>query len=145
MTATPAFISDAYFAIGGTDLSDHVRDIQVIENTITSADATVMGDTGARRKNSNVLDWEVRGTFDMDYSASSVYAKLSAMLSTPATVAVRKSKTDAISATNPEFQGTGQPSEVQHVNASSVGGDVHRVPFTIKCSNGVALIHDTTP
>lgn len=144
MTATPAILNDAYVAIGGTDLSDHVENVEVVERSSNTAIATVMGDTGVRRKNSPVFDWELRLTCQQDYSASSVYSKFNTMLTTPATVAVKKSKTDAISATNPEFQGTGLVSEISHVN-TGVGNDVHKVQITVLCSNGVALIHDVTP
>lgn len=130
-------LKDALFSIGGVDLSGHVESITV-NYLAEEKDAPVMGDDGMRRL-SGLFDWSMAVSFRQDFDAAEVESTLFPLVGTEFAVKARKSKTDAIGATNPEYQGNGRFSGDVPVIAGTVG-EVHNVSVTIVGSDGVKLI-----
>ena len=136
-------LTDAFVSINAVDLSDHVASVTINEGAELK-EATVMGDAGVRRL-SGLKDWSMTVTFRQDFDAAKVDATLQPLVGGSSfAVAVRKSKTDAISATNPEYQGNGLIDGDLPVIAGDVG-EVHDAAFTIVGADGVALIRDVAP
>ena len=98
-----------------------------------------MGAAGGRRL-SGLKDWSMAFTMRQDYDASKVAVTLQPLVGGSSfAVAVRATKGDAISATNPEYQGNGLIDGDLPVIAGDVG-EVHNAAFTIVGADGVALI-----
>ena len=136
-------LSDASVLINAVDLSDHVQSVAV-NYSAEVKEAPVMGDDGMRRL-SGLKDWSMAFTMRQDYDSAKVDATLQPLVGGSSfVVAVRKSKTDAISATNPEYQGNGLIDGDYPVIAGDVG-EVHDTSFTIVGADGVALIRNVTP
>ena len=134
-------LKDAFLSINAVDLSDHVRQV-TITRTVNLARGTAMGDAAERRL-AGLFDWSMDVEFYQDYDAAKVDATMNGLVGVETAIKVRKSKTDAISATNPEYQGNGMV-ESYPVVAGSVG-DEHMSGIAIQCSDGVDLIRDTIP
>lgn len=136
-------LTDAFVSINAVDLSDHVASVTINEGAELK-EATVMGDAGVRRL-SGLKDWSMTVTFRQDFDAGKVDATLKPLVGGAAfAIKVRKSKTDAISATNPEMQGNGLIDGDLPVVAADVG-EVHDISVTIVGADGVALIRNVTP
>lgn len=136
-------LTDAFFSINGVDLSDHV--VQVVVNDGAEVkEAPVMGDTAMRRL-SGLRDWSMAVTLRQDYDAAKVDATIQPLIGgAPFPVKARKSKTNAISDTNPEYQGNGLIDGDYAVIAGDVG-EVHDTSFTVVGADGVAIVRDVTP
>ena len=136
-------LSDASVTIDAVDLSDHVESI-AINYSAEVKEARVMGDAGVRRV-SGLKDWSMTFTMRQDYDAAKVDETLQPLVGGSSfAVAVRASKTNAISATNPEYQGNGLIDGDLPVIAGDVG-EVHDASFTIVGADGVALVRDVSP
>ena len=136
-------LTDAFVSINSVDLSDHV-DTVTISYSAELVEATVMGDTG-RRRLAGLKDWSVAVTFNQDFDSAKVDATLFSLVGAAQfSVAIRKSKTDAISATNPEFQGNGMIDGDYPVIAAGVGA-LNQASVTFVSADGVALVRDVTP
>ena len=133
-------LKDAFVSINAVDLSDHVESVE-LPDSVELQDATVMGDT-ARRRLGGLRDWTLTVNWRQDFAAAKVDATLQPLIGVETAIKVRKSKTDAISATNPEYQGNGMLEELPLV-AGAVG-EVHNVSTAFRCSDGVALIRATS-
>lgn len=97
--------TDALVKINSVDLSDHVKSV-TLNYEAEMLDDTVMGTTGTRSNKPGLKNWSLQVEFLQDYGAASIDATLFSLIGAAAfPVAVRSSKTGAISATNPEFQG----------------------------------------
>lgn len=99
-----AFI-DGYVSIATVDLSAHVVGGGFDYDNSTVEDGPSMGQT--TRKSLHVIkNWSGRVRFKQDYAAAQVHATLEplARAGTITDVKLRPDKSDAISATNPEFQ-----------------------------------------
>jgi hypothetical protein len=134
-------LTDAFVSVNAVDLSDHVKSVTV-KYSAELQDATVMGNAG-RRKLAGLKDWSIDVEFDQDFASAKVDATLYSLVGVETALKVRASKTGAISATNPEFQGNGMLESYSPV-AGSIG-DVLRTSVTFQGSDGVALIRDVTP
>lgn len=134
-------LTDAFVKINTVDLSDHVEEVRIIYSKEVH-DVTRMGDTG-RRRLAGLADWEVTLTFFADFDSAKVEATLQPLVGVQTAVAIRKSKTDAIAATNPEYQGNGMLDSLPLV-AGRVG-QPHQTSVTFRGSDGVALVRDVTP
>lgn len=132
---------DAYVSINAVELSDHIESV-TIEDSVDLQEGNVMGDT-AQRRLAGLRDWSLLINWRQDFASAKVYATLQPLIGVQTAVAVRKSKTDPIGATNPEMQGNGML-EGMPVVTGSVGG-VHNISTTFRCSDGVALIYNITP
>jgi len=135
-------IRDAFVSINGVDLSDHVESV-TFKASVGLQEATVMGDTGVRRLSSGIQDAMLDVNFRQDFAASKVDATLWPLLGVQTALKVRKSKTDAIAATNPEYQFNGMMAEYPAIGGSV--GDVHNASVSFELSDGVAPVRDTTP
>ncbi len=134
-------LTDAFVSVNAVDLSDHVKQV-TINYSKEILDATAMGDTG-RRRLSGLADWSADIEFYQDYAASKVDATLQPLVGVQTAIKIRKSKTGAISATNPEYQGNGMLESLPVVSGSV--GEVSMTSVTFQGSDGVALIRDITP
>ncbi|HUS95944.1 MAG TPA: hypothetical protein VMX97_04295 [Hyphomicrobiaceae bacterium] len=96
---------DAYVYINNVDLSDHVKSV-TLNCTAEDLDDTVMGDS-TRQRICGLRDWSVDVSFVQDFAAASVDATIWGVYngSSPVQIAIRKSKTDSLSATNPSYNG----------------------------------------
>ena len=136
-------ITDAYVSINSVDLSDHVESVELNKSAALQT-ATAMGDTAERRL-AGLEDWELTVNFYQDYASSKVEQTLQGLVGAAQfPIAIQKSNTDAISATNPEFQGNGMIEGGFPVISANVG-QVTMAPVTIVCADGVALVRDVTP
>lgn len=96
---------DAFVNIATVDLSAHVVGGELNYDNQTVEDGPCMGQT--TRKSLHVIkNWNGRVRFKQDYAAAQVHATLESLarLGTITDVKLRPDKSDAISATNPEFQ-----------------------------------------
>lgn len=133
-------LKDASVLINTVDLSDHVSQV-TIEDGVELQDASAMGDA-ARRRLAGLRDWTLTLDFFQDFDAAKVDATLQPLIGVQTAIKVRKSKTDVIGATNPEYQGNGML-EGYPIVAGGVG-ETHTVSVTFRCSDGVALIRATS-
>ena len=129
-------LTDAFVSINAVDLSDHIREVR-IDDGAELPTATAMGDKGIRRLG-GLRDWSAVFEFYQDFDAAKVDATLDPLIAVQTALKVRKSKTDAISATNPEYQGNGMIESLPLV-AGSVGEE-HTISVTMRGSDSVALI-----
>ena len=102
---------DAHLVIAGTDLSDHCAEVTL--NTSTAElENSAMGDY-TDFKTPGLLTWSVEAKFYQDFASTSVHSVLEtlraqlASLGVPpvTTFTLRASKTNAVSATNPQWSG----------------------------------------
>lgn len=96
--------TDAFFSIGGTDLSDHVKEVSLTYEAET-LDDTAMGDT-TRKMKGGLLNWSADITFKQDHASSNVDATLFPLVGTTATMIIRPDNSDGVGATNPNYTGT---------------------------------------
>ncbi|MET8265939.1 radical SAM protein [Micromonospora arida] len=96
-------LTDAVVTVGGTDLSDHVRQV-TINASADQLDNTAMGQT-FRSRQGGLKDWTVTLEFNQDFAASEIDATLWPLLGTNATVTV-KATSASTSATNPLYSGS---------------------------------------
>ena len=138
-------LKDASIVINSVDLSDHVESVEAVYSEAL-ARATAMGDTGEAKLSSGIADWSLQVNFYQDYDAAKVDATLFPLVGSASSFAVtwRKSKTDAISATNPEYQGVGLIDGDLPLMGGAVG-DVNQASVTFVSADGVRLIRDVTP
>ena len=136
-------LSDAYVSINGVDLSDNVQTVELNKSAALQT-ATAMGDTAERRL-AGLEDWELTVNFYQNYASSKVEQTLEALVGAAQfPIAIQKSKTDAISAMNPEYQGNGMIEGNLPVISADVG-QVSMSPVTIVCADGAKLVRDVTP
>lgn len=110
--------SDGFFEWNSVDLSDHVKEVR-LTYTVDFVEEQRMGST-TRVRHPVIKDWRIEVMFYQDYAASEVDATLSAdILSAPPTSRTwkaRPDKSDAVGATNPNYQATGYISEYEPIN-----------------------------
>lgn len=135
-------LKDAFVDINGTDFSDHVEEVHVTTEAEAVED-TAMGD-GSRSYLQGFKASQIALVLQSDFAAGSVDEILwpiyDGALSVP--VRVRAKKASAISATNPEWQLTGQMFNYAPIDGRV--GELAKTPITFR-SNGTALVRDITP
>lgn len=140
-----AFVfTDALVTINSIDLSDHVQSVTLTYEA-EILDDTVMG-LGTRSGRAGLKNWSLEVGFLQDFAAANVDATLFALVGAAAfPVAVRKSKTDAISATNPEYQGYAVLESYPPLQGSV--GDLGVVTASFRPGGGssAVLVRDVTP
>lgn len=104
--------------------------------------APAFGDTGQRRI-AGLYDWSAVCEFYRDEDASMTIQTLWPLVGVETAVLIR-AKNDTVATTNAEYQGSGMFFSLPVVDADMKGGPA-TFTITIKGSNGVALIRDTTP
>lgn len=96
--------TDAKVVVNSVDLSDHVKSVTV-NYKAENKDKTAMGDT-SRRRMAGLKDFDVQVEFHQDYAAAKVDATLFPLVGAAAfAISVVPVKTDAVSATNPNYNG----------------------------------------
>ena len=96
--------TDARVELNAVVLSTHVESV-TLEYKSELQDDTNMGNT-TRKRLGGLKDWSVSINFRQDFAAALVDATLFPLVGTTFAVKIRPT-TAAISATNPEYQGTG--------------------------------------
>ena len=96
-------LKNAHFTVDGTDLSGNVKQLS-FDRTVETQDDTTMGND-SRTKEAGLQDASGSITFKQDFSAGSVDDTISALLGSLVAFAIRPDNA-AVSATNPEWQGT---------------------------------------
>lgn len=97
--------NDAFVSINGVDLSDHVKSV-TLNYSAELQETTAMGDT-TRNRIGGLKDWSIEVEMYQNFAAASVDATLFGLVGTTFSVIVRADKSDAVSATNPNYTGTG--------------------------------------
>src|SRR5690606_4514411 len=97
-------LTDAYFSLNGTDLSDHVKSI-TINATRAELDDTAMGATSLSRVK-GLKDFSISVEFLQDYAAAETDATVWACFESDANHAVViRPVNGAVTATNPQYGG----------------------------------------
>ena len=108
--------NDGFFSVTGTDLSDHVKSVNLTYEA-EAQDDTAMGDN-TRSNKGGLKNWTMDVEFHQDYAAANVDATLFPLVGTTVVVVARPTST-GVSATNPNYTGTGM---IQSYNP--IGGSV---------------------
>lgn len=98
-------LTDAFVSINGVDLSDHVKSV-TLPYAAEMLDDTVMGDD-TRSNKGGLKTWSITIEFLNDWAANEVDATLFPLVGSTFTIIVRPVNTGGVSATNPNFTGTG--------------------------------------
>lgn len=96
--------NDCFFSIAGTDLSDYVKSV-TLPYGAEMLDETAMGDD-TRKNKGGLKTWSLDVEFKQDFAVGAVDATLFPLVGTTAAVIVRPTSA-AVSATNPNYTGTG--------------------------------------
>jgi len=97
--------TDAFFSVGGTDLSDHVKSV-TLNYSAELQDDSAMGDT-TRSRAGGMKDWSIEAEMHQDYAASKVDATMFSKVGTTTALILRAVSTGGVSATSPNYTGTG--------------------------------------
>lgn len=137
--------TDGFVTLNSVDLSAHVVSGDLDYDITTAEDGPCMGQTS--RKNVYVINnWTARIRFKQDFAASQVHATLSplALAGTVFAMRIRPDKSDAIAATNPEFQ-----ADCIIQSYKAMGGSFGEVPETevvlVPAGTNNAITVDVTP
>ncbi len=134
-------IKDAVVTINSQALSDRVKTV-TIDYSADQQDATAMSDD-TKVNLAGLKDWTMTFEFHQDYAASNVDATMFGLVGAAAFPVTVKPTSGAISATNPEFQGTATLENYGGVVGGSVG-DIAGASATFKPGGG-DLVRDVTP
>lgn len=126
--------NDAHVSIGGTDLSDYVQSV-TINYSSEMLDETAMGDT-TRKNKGGLLNWSIDVEFKQDFAASAVDVTLFSLVGTTFTVIVRPVAASVVSATNPNYTGTGILESYNPLGNSV--GDLATAPITIQSAGALS-------
>ncbi len=116
-------LTDAFVSFNAIDLSASVKSV-TLDYSAEALDVTAMGDTTHIRLG-GLKDWNASVEFHQDYAAGNVDATLFPLVGSTAVLIIRPDKSDAVSATNPNFTGTALLESY-----SPVGGAVGEVAAT---------------
>lgn len=119
--------TNAFLSIGGTDLSDHVRQA-TLEYNAEMQDKTAMGDL-TRTRLGGLKDWTLTVNFNQDFAASNVDATLFPLVGTSVAIILRPDAA-AVSATNPNF--TGNAILESYAPLGGNVGDMAETPVTLQ-------------
>lgn len=98
-------LTDAFVSINAVDLSDHVNQV-TLNYQAELQDSTTMG-ADTRERLGGLKDWSLEIDFYQDFDAAEVDATLFPLVGATFTAIVREDKTAGVSATNPNYSGTG--------------------------------------
>lgn len=126
--------NDCFVSIGGTDLSDFVQSVTV-NYSAEMLDETAMGDT-TRKNKGGLFNWSIDVEFKQDFAASAVDVTLFSLVGTTFTVIVRPVAASAVSATNPNYTGTGILESYNPLGNSV--GDLATAPITIQSAGALS-------
>jgi len=108
--------TDAFVSINSVDLSDHVKSV-TLDYSADMQEITAMGDT-THVNLGGLKNWSMSVEFNQDYAAAKVDATMFSIVGSSVTVIVRPVNTGGVSATNPNYTGTGVIESYNPVNAS---------------------------
>lgn len=133
---------DAYVELNSVDLSDLVRSVELTFEGSEEDDST-MGNDGYSASDVGLLSGSLNIEFKQSYAAGKVDATLWPLVSTRADIPfkVRPVAADAISATNPEYQGTAKCFGYTPIGGSVGGVNTTSVPLKVQG----AITRDVTP
>lgn len=120
-------LTNAFVSLGGTDVSSYVKSV-TMPYSADALDATSMGAT-SRVRIPGLRDWSLQLEFFQDFAAAAIDSILFPLVGTSFTVIVRPT-TAAVSATNPNYTGTGQLSSYTPITGAV--GEVAMAPVTIE-------------
>jgi hypothetical protein len=119
--------TNAFLSIGGTDLSDHVRQATITYNA-EMQDKTAMGDL-TRTRLGGLKDWSLEVNFNQDFAASNVDATLFPIVGDSVAIILRPDAA-AVSPTNPNF--TGNAILESYAPLGGNVGDMAETPVTFQ-------------
>lgn len=128
--------SDAFVSINGVDLSDHVKSV-TLNYAATEQDDTVMGDD-TESAAGGLKNWNASFEMVQDYAASKVDATLFPLVGTTTALILRADNSEGVSATNPNFTGTGLVNDYIPMGGSV--GDLLMAPFTMKAGGSAPTL-----
>lgn len=120
-------LTDPFFSIGGTDLSDHVKSV-TLDYGADTPELTAGGDDTHIFAAGGLKTWSMSVEFNQDYAASNVDATLFAAIGASSAIVLRPD-TDAVGVTNPSYTGNGIASNYNPVSGSI--GEVMTTPLQI--------------
>ena len=123
-------MTDAYVSINSVDLSDHAESV-TLNYEADAKETTSMGDL-THINIGGLKNWSLDISFRQDTALSNVDATLFPLVGSTTTVAIRNSKTNSKSTTNPEFTGTALLTSYQPIGASV--GEVANAPVKFMCA-----------
>lgn len=124
---------NVFLSLGGTDLSDHVRQATLTYQAELQ-DKTAMGDN-TRERIGGLKDWSLQVEFNQDFAASEVDATVFSLVGTVFAVILRPDA-GSVGATNPNYTGNGILEEYTPIGGSV--GDVAIAPITIQASGDLS-------
>lgn len=136
--------TDGLLFVNGIEFSDHTKSI-TLRYEAELLDDTVMGCT-TRSNLPGLLNWNLECEMLQDFAAGSIDATLFSLVGAAAfPVRTRRSKTDAIGATNPEYQGNGVLEGYTPLGGGV--GDLGSTTITIRPGGRTTatLVRDVTP
>jgi len=137
-------LTDAYFSLNGNDLSTYVKSL-TFNREREAQDDTTMGMT-THSNLPGLINWGLQVEFRADYADNLLCEILdTAFTAGVVALAIRASKTDAISANNPEWQAQGFITSEQILGGGV--GELAKSPITIVPGGGAnaAIVRDITP
>jgi len=120
-------LTDVFLSINSVDLSNDVQSV-TLNYEAESQDCTTMGDD-TREALGGLKVWSIDVTFVQDFASSQVDATLFPIVGSQVPIVLRPDNSDGVSATNPNYTGTGLI-----LNYSPIGnsvGDLAVAPVTI--------------
>lgn len=131
---------DANVTINAVDVSDHIRSV-TINRAANELDATAMGARAMERRQGIRNDNFVFGMFQ-NYDSNEIHSVLEPLFESGEAfdVVVRKSKTDPVSATNPQF--VGNCVLLEYSGLSGEHGEMNQMEITLPTYTGT--IHEET-
>jgi hypothetical protein len=125
--------TDARVEINSVVLSDHVESVS-LEYKAELQDDTNMGDT-TRQRLGGLKDWTTSINFRQDFAASEVDATLFPLVGVATVIKIRPTSA-AISATNPEYVGTGILESYRPIGDTV--GNIAAAPVTFQAAGDLA-------
>lgn len=121
---------NAFLSVGGTDLSDHVKSVQ-INYSADMLDSSCMGNA-TKINLAGLLNWSINVEFLQEYGSTKTDDKLFPLIGAAgAEIIVKPTNTD-VGATNPTFTGTGLLTSYNP--ASGAHGSLHTATATFQAA-----------
>ncbi len=108
--------TDAFVSVDGNDISDHVTSV-TLEYSADMQEKTAMGDD-THNNIGGLKNWSMSVELNQDYAASSVDAIMFPLVGTTIPMIVRPVNAGGVSATNPNYTGSGVVESYNPVSAS---------------------------
>ncbi len=128
---------DGRIEIHGVNLSNDTNQFQVNESAVVLPNHA-HGDT-VELQRPGLLQWTISGQFYTDFGSGKTHATLNTLYRnrTPFTVRMRADATNAVSATNPQWSGSGYLTELSELQGTH--GDNLMTNFTIVANSALTV------